>query len=177
MAECRTGIGGCLLRLNVGSGQRPFSPPWINIDCQPKWKPDVVADGANMPVFETGSADMIVLHHVLEHFGCGEADALIKECRRILVPGGSLLVFVPDMWKLTQGWREGRIDDQIFMTCVYGAYMGDPADRHAWGFSSMSLRRLLWSTGFERDRVFNGRSIPGADIARDWWILGIEAIR
>ena len=33
-----------MLKLCVGSGQRPFSKPFINIDINPRWMPDVVAD-------------------------------------------------------------------------------------------------------------------------------------
>src|SRR3990167_3044244 len=125
-----------MLRINLGSGQRPFGEGWTNVDTQARWNPDVVADGASMPMFADASAELIVLHHVLEHFGCGEADAMLRECYRILAPGGSLLVFVPDMYELVRGWNQGKIDTQVFLTNVYGAYMGDEADRHKWGFTA-----------------------------------------
>src|SRR6185369_1603612 len=58
-----------LLRLNCGSGQRPFGTTgdgaWINIDIQKRWNPDVVADIRSMPMFEDNSAEYIVLHHVM----------------------------------------------------------------------------------------------------------------
>jgi predicted SAM-dependent methyltransferase len=129
-----------------------------------------------MPVFEDDSAGYIVLHHVLEHFGCGEADSMLAECRRILQPGGSLLVFVPNMWELAAMWMEGRLTAQVYMTNIYGAYMGDEADRHKWGFSPASLRELLTQAGFKA-RAFDWRHIEGADLARDRWILGMEAIK
>lgn len=167
------------LRLNVGSGQRPFKPPFVNVDVNPKWRPDVVADGASMPMFESGSADVIVLHHVLEHFGCGEGAMMVRECHRILCSGGSLLVFVPDMRALTHGWNLGRINTQIYMTNVYGAYMDSEADRHKWGYDSASMRIFLAASApWSELRAFDwSRPYPGADIARDWWILSIEAVK
>lgn len=165
------------LRLNVGSGQRPFALPWVNIDCQSKYNPDIVADASGMPMFEDGSADIVVLHHVLEHFGCGESAGLITECKRILAPGGSLIVCVPDFRSLVRGWITGQIDDQIFFTNVYGAYLGDEADRHKWGFTRESLIAFLSKMGWTDVKLFDFRKIEGADIANAWWILGCEAIK
>lgn len=166
------------LLINLGSGQRPFSKPWVNVDCQSRWEPDIVANGSSMPMFEDGSGGMIVLHHVLEHFGCGEGMEMLRECHRILAPGGSLIVTVPDMVALVKGWVTGRIDDQIFLTNIYGAYMGDEADRHKWGFTYERLFNEIESVSSWRCvKPFNFRDVEGADIARDWWILGMEAVK
>ena len=170
-----------MIRLNIGSGQRKFGSQdcrhgWINIDVNPKWEPDIVADGAHLPMYEDGTVDMIVLHHVLEHYGCGESAGLIEECHRILRPGGTLLVFVPDMWALAFGWLHGRVMTQIFMTAVYGAYMDHEADRHRWGFDSVTIKKFLGPFGF-RLKEFDWRDILGADLARDWWLMGIEATK
>jgi len=166
------------LRINLGSGQRPFGPGWTNVDTNPRWKPDVVADGGSMPMFVDGSAEIIVSHHVLEHFGCGEGDGMLKECHRILAPGGSLIVTVPDMRALAQAWLKGKLDDQIYFTCVYGAFMNDEADRHKWGYDGLSLAKAIeGSAGWSKVKSFDWREIEGASIARDWWILGVEAIR
>lgn len=166
------------MRLNVGSGQRPFKPPFVNVDVNPKWRPDVVADGASMPMFDDGSAEIIVLHHVLEHFGCGEAGGVVRECHRILAPGGSLLVFVPDMAALVRAWIAGKLPTQLFMTNVYGAFMDSDADRHRWGYTGESMRHFLRATSpWERVGGFDWRPIEGADIANDWWILGTECIK
>lgn len=170
------------LRINCGSGQRPFDQAhgWANVDIQERWKPDYVADWRSMP-FEDGSAEMIVAHHVLEHCGCGEADDALKECHRILRPGGSLLVFVPDLRKLAQRWLTRQLDTQLYLTQLYGAYMGDESDRHRWGFDRIRLEITLLEAvepGVWKDvGDFDWREIPGADLARDWWVLAIEAVK
>lgn len=164
--------------LNVGSGQRKFGPTWVNCDIQSKWEPDVLCSGDKLP-FEDGSASIVVLHHVLEHFGLGEADALIKECHRVLMPGGSLLVFVPHLEAIFDAFRLSKIDEYTLLANLYGAYMGDEADRHKWGFANqLSLAVALqkaacWSASFP----FDWREIPGASIARDFWILGAEVTK
>lgn len=165
--------------INLGSGQRPFQKPWVNVDCQERWTPDVLCTPEEpLLKFDQASADMIVLHHVIEHIGCGEADGMLEDCVYTLEPGGSLLVFVPDMWKIATMWREGRLSTQVYLTNVYGAYMGHDADRHRWGYTKETLKELLLSVGFRTVKEFDWRHIPGADIARDdRWILGMEGIK
>lgn len=170
-----------MLGVNIGSGQRKFhSTPkikWINVDTNPKWEPDLVRDGANTGLVD-GIHDYVVLHHVLEHYGCGEAGALIKECHRLLKPLGSLLVFVPNLAELADMWKEGRISTQVYATNLYGAYMDDEADRHKWGYDPESLKEFLLTTASWRSYYrFDWRPIDGADIAADRWILGVELIK
>ncbi len=132
-----------------------------------------------MPMFEDGTAGVIVIHQGLEHFGCGEASAMLKECYRILAPGGSLIVSVPDMQKLAKMWLRGELTTQVYMTNVYGAYMNDEADRHKWGFEPFSLvNHLNDCAPWKRLASFDWRAIEGADIARDdRWILCVEAFK
>ncbi len=164
------------MNINLCSGQHPFPKPWVNVDIQPRWNPDVVADGASMPMFTDNSADMIVIEHGLEHFGCGEADAMLGECWRIIKPGGSLIVTAPDLKALAKRWLLGQIDDYTYAVNVYGAYMGDPADRHKWMVSDDQLRKSIgarWSAM----KPFDFRALNGVRVAQDWWIAGYEAVK
>lgn len=169
-----------MIGLNVGSGQRPFtstdSVKWVNIDSQEKWHPDIVMDGAHL-LYPDESADYVVLHHVLEHFGCGEAAGLIKEAYRVLKPGGSLRVYVPDLRALAEAYLMGKISTQIYVTNLYGAYMGAEEDRHKWAFDGNSLVEFLqaqapWSN-IQRPQY----DPPGADCAHDFWILEVECVK
>lgn len=102
---------------------------------------------------------------------------MFRECHRILSPEGSLIVCVPDMRALAQGWLQGRITTQIYLTNVYGAFMDSDFDRHKFGYDYESLAAELKVCGFSRVKPFDWREIPGASIARDWWILAADAIR
>lgn len=46
--------------------------------------------------FEDGTFDGVLASHVIEHFDCQQGVAIMRECHRILKPGGVLLVSVPD---------------------------------------------------------------------------------
>jgi len=164
------------LWINRGSGQRPFQKPWINVDAQERWQPDLVADGADLP-YEASSAELVVDHHIWEHEGCGGALALQQEAFRVLRPGGRLLVFVPDLRALGQNWLLGKLDTQVYMTNLYGAYMGDEHDRHRWGYVAETLRQELEHLQWREIKPFDWRPIVGTNLARDWWVLAIEAVR
>ena len=172
------------LGLNIGSGQRPFTTTpeieWINIDRvahEGMPPPDLEWDGANL-LYAAGVVDYFVLHHVLEHFGCGEGAGLIREAHRVLKPGGSLLIFVPDLRALAERWLAGGLTTQIYATNLYGAYMGYEEDRHKWGFDGASLEEFLKASAeWSEVKPFDWRPIPGTDIARDFWILGMECVK
>lgn len=167
-----------MLGINAGSGQRPFDrgKGWVNVDIEARWEPDIVADWSSLSMFKDASVDVVVAHHTIEHVGCGEAIPFIKESYRILKPGGSLLVFVPDMRALANRFVLREIDDFTFMVNLYGAYMGEEADRHRWGYTYESLVKLIADGGFTRIKSFDYRAIEGANIAQAWWILGVEAV-
>lgn len=172
--------------LNIGSGQRPFKSTdgvqWWNIDSQARWNPDICCNGSLL-VDPQGLrlpqdyVDYVVLHHVLEHFGCGESSGLIAEAKRVLKPGGSLYVSVPDMKQLAIGWNAGKISTQIYFTNVYGAYMGSEDDRHKWGFTAESLGLFLNNFDWSVIRYLPPIYPSGAEIARDWWILEMECVK
>lgn len=173
-----------MIGLNVGSGERRFASgpfaQWINVDkeSRPGEEPDLVADGANLTTVPNSSVDYYVLHHCLEHEGCGEGDGLIREAHRVLRPGGSLLVFVPDLRALALKWLNGGLSTQIYVTNLYGAYRGDESSRHKWGFDADSLREtLLAPVQWKAVTPFDWRTIPGASFARDFWILGAECVK
>ena len=178
-----------VIGLNVGSGQRRFDTAqgWINLDrvCRKTVKvgendidsmPDVAGDGLSLP-FKDALFDYVVLHHTLEHAGLPEGATMLAECWRVLRTGGSLLVFLPDIRALAVRWISGRIDDYTFFVNCMGAYMGSEEDRHRWHYTMSSLSSAVRNAGFKGLAPFDWRTIPGASVCRDWWILGAEAVK
>lgn len=172
--------------VNIGSGQRRFeSVPavwWQNVDLvnrPPDQVPDIVGDARNLDsVFVRDSQDYVVSHHLHEHLGHGEADPITKAAYQVLRVGGSLLVFTPDARKLAGRWLGGELDDFQFAVQMMGAYQGEESDRHRWLYTQDTLEHSLanaapWSVV----KPFDWRMIPGADLARDWYIAAVECVK
>lgn len=82
------------LRIHIGSGRLP-KEGWVNIDLLGA-SVDVAWNVRRGLPFAEGSAEAIFHEHVLEHFTLADGHALIRECCRVLRPGGCLRVGVPD---------------------------------------------------------------------------------
>ena len=82
------------LRLQLGSGMNNLEG-WINLDLI-GMHPDLVWDIRRELPFPPGSADVLVLEHVLEHFSLVDGLALLRRCSRVLAPGGTIRVGVPN---------------------------------------------------------------------------------
>ncbi len=169
--------------LNIGSGQRRFDQTfgWINVDVvsRPGEEPDLICDvGKERLPYEEGSIDCCVLHHVYEHFRPGDGHGIVAESHRVLRPGCSLILTLPNWRALAERWLTGQIDDYIYFINMYGAWRGEEGDSHKWGYSMGGLMKDLMDVApWTAVKPFDWRRIPGADIAKDWWISGMEAVK
>jgi predicted SAM-dependent methyltransferase len=101
--------------------------------------------------------------HVLEHFYEWEAVDVLKEWKRILVPGGRLIVEVPCLDKvfsyLTQCEKRGAsVNAQMSWWALYG----DPRYKsvemtHKWGYSARLLKEALEKAGFQPVSIMEPR--------------------
>jgi SAM-dependent methyltransferase len=100
--------------LDVGGGRRrgrfraPAGPCWIVADTSPAGRPDVLADVQTLP-FRDGTFDAIKITEVLEHVP--DTAAALRECRRVLRPGGRLVATAPFLERL-----HGDPDDYVRYT-------------------------------------------------------------
>lgn len=88
--------------------------------------------------FREGIFDAVVMSHVIEHVP--DPRALLRECLRILKPGGKLVVITPSVW--------GRLH-KIYRKNWFAL---DPP-RHLHLFSPRSLARLINEAGFKTTRL------------------------
>ena len=85
------------MRLNLGSGQWKLEG-YVNVDRSPESAPDRVVDLEQLPwPFEDGSAEEVVMSHVLEHLGESTTVyfGILKELYRICRPGAEVKITVP----------------------------------------------------------------------------------
>jgi predicted SAM-dependent methyltransferase len=86
-----------LMLLNLGCGGH-YHRDWVNIDIAPATKDVIYHDLANEPLpFEDGSCAAVYHSHVLEHIPPAAVPAFIRECYRVLAPGGVIRIAVPDL--------------------------------------------------------------------------------
>jgi len=91
--------------LNLGCGAR-FHPAWTNLDFV-SHDPRVRAHDLNRGIpFPDGSYDGVYHSHVLEHFTAPDGLRLLRECFRVLRPGGVVRVAVPDLERIAVGYLE-----------------------------------------------------------------------
>jgi predicted SAM-dependent methyltransferase len=82
--------------LNVGCG-RCYHSAWTNIDLVAA-TPEVRAYDLRRGLpYDDNSFDGVYHSHVLEHLTPDAAESMLRECARVLKPGGVLRVVVPDL--------------------------------------------------------------------------------
>jgi predicted SAM-dependent methyltransferase len=175
----RTGVkrakliaGATSLRLNLGSGFRPKAG-WINVDLG--HRSDLTLDLRRPLPFDDNSAASIYTEHFLEHLSYpslddptaweletphsrSEALTFLRECLRVLIPGGLLDIVVPDAECIVHEYARRR--DQAFphldwwgptwrdmpLHCV--TYVFPQGREHKYAYDDETLARVLTQTGF-----------------------------
>src|SRR5688572_6357699 len=87
--------------LNLGCGTR-VHPDWTNVDIAETAPGVTAADLTRGVPFPDGRFEVVYHSHVLEHFGRGEGERFVRECHRVLKPGGVLRVAVPDLEQIAR---------------------------------------------------------------------------
>lgn len=138
------------MKLNIGCGKMVLDG-WVNCDVQknPKAKraPELLCDAKSVPLAD-GCADVVMALHLIEHFYFWDVECVLAEWRRLLKPGGKLILELPDLEKACKNLLSGK-NDQMCMWPLYG----DPGHRdpfmcHRWGYTPKTLKALLVANGF-----------------------------
>lgn len=119
--------------INVGCGSL-FHPDWINLDFAPASARVRACDIRRGLPCDDSSADVVYHSHVLEHLTPEAGVAFLRECFRVLRPGGVIRVVVPDLEGLARA----------YLKAVEAGEQFDP-ELHFW------LRLELFDQ-FERER-------------------------
>lgn len=141
--------------LNVGCG-RVKLPGFVNVDLIPE--ADLRLDVRQGLPFADDSVHGIYSEHFIEHLGQAEAVGFLRECRRVLVPGGVLRVATPDLDRVVEEyvsgeWRQPWMDKYGYAWIRTRAEALNVQMRewgHKWLFNEEELRRLGEFAGLER---------------------------
>lgn len=117
--------------LDVGCGGQPYrvlfpKGLYVGMDLSSERRPTVVGDARCIPV-RSGAVDCVLCSEVIEHVF--DYEKVVDEIRRVLRPGGVLVLTAPMSWGLHY----------------------EPHD--FWRFTPYSLQRILEKEGFEIKRI------------------------
>lgn len=139
-------------KLHIGGREK--RPGWEILNINPGPDVDHLGDAIDLSQFPDGTFAEVYASHVLEHFDYKEAlVAALREWRRVLVPGGTLRLSVPDIDILAHLLlQRHRLDvNQRFqvMRMIFGGHM-DAHDYHLVGLNQEFLSGFLVAAGFEK---------------------------
>lgn len=114
--------------LNLGCGSR-FHPAWTNIDFVAQ-APSVMAHDLRQGIpFADETFDLVYHSHVLEHFSDQNGVRFLRECARVLKPGGVIRVAVPDLEQIAR----------LYLQALERAVAGDPVWQHHYDWLLIEL--------------------------------------
>ena len=94
-------------RLHLGCGDHRLEG-WWNLDVVPSAAVDALVDCARGLPFVDGAADFVHCEDLLEHLERPAGIALLRECFRVLRPGGVLRILTPDLAAIVETVYRGR---------------------------------------------------------------------
>ena len=147
------------MKLNLGSGPFPAGDGWTNVDAHELEGVDLVANILDLPL-EDGSVELIYAGHVFEHLTyLDQLPIALEEMKRILAPGGTMMVVGPDLDRARAGWPHE----------VDGMWPTDPDGLepmlHSWPPTAPMMRDALVHAGW------NAAEIPIADVPKLWPVV------
>ena len=89
--------------LNLGCGSH-FNPKWINIDFSKTGEGVIGHNLLNGIPFNDNTFEVVYHSHVLEHFSKEDGAKFIKECYRVLKPGGIIRIALPDLEQIVSNY-------------------------------------------------------------------------
>lgn len=98
-------------RVHLGCGPHAFDG-WANLDLG-GGRGVVPYDLTGRLPFRDSSVDMVFTEHFIEHVPRHRGDRVLRECARILKPGGVLRVSTPDLRRLIDEYLANRTDEWI----------------------------------------------------------------
>jgi predicted SAM-dependent methyltransferase len=146
------------LKLHLGCGDIHLDG-FVNIDARPTHATDKTSDIADLRDYQDNSVSSIYASHCLEHFSYKTVKEVLKEWHRVLKPGSSIYIAVPDFDILVNAYTrhftwnifKARIHSRILNDAFLGDFLGGqdyPENTHRCLFNQKSLTALLQETGF-----------------------------
>jgi SAM-dependent methyltransferase len=143
-------------KLHLGAGRVALAG-WLGTDLEPRQAPGLVFLDASEPFpFADASFDFIFSEHMIEHLDYAAGKRMLRECRRVLRPGGYVRLVTPDLAVLLHlyGSVLSEIERRYLAYITTWTIPDAPADPvfvinnnfRAWGHQFLYDERVLRAT-------------------------------
>lgn len=98
-------------KLQIGAGPH-WLEGWLNTDIYSAWGKVVYLDATQRFPFEDCTFDYIFSEHQIEHLDYEKGAFMLKECHRVLKPGGKIRIATPDLLTLINLFQSHKTEQQ-----------------------------------------------------------------
>jgi predicted SAM-dependent methyltransferase len=154
-------------KLQIGAGGQNL-PGWLNSDIAPR-PGEIYLDATKRFPLPNESLNYIFSEHLFEHLTYAQGFDMLRECYRVLTPGGKLRIATPDLRKLIELFQEPKSDEMKAFIAGKLAWHRWPASAqpevmilnmqlrdfgHQFVYDSTTLSARLMEAGFHTVREF-----------------------
>lgn len=151
-------------KLHLGCGPKHLDG-YFHIDALDYAHVDHIGPVDDLGFIKDAQVEHIYACHLLEHFGRTKHAKVLREWRRVLKPGGTLRIAVPDFEACAKLYVAGKLDNGL--ETIRGLLMGgqkDEYDYHYVAFDKATLSRTLLDVGFSSVSEWDWRTTDHADM-------------
>jgi predicted SAM-dependent methyltransferase len=157
-----------VMKLHLGASDHVLDD-WLNTDISPHSKSVVYLDATKRFPFGDSTFHYIVGEHMIEHLEYHGAEVMMRECFRILKPGGRVRFATPDLQVLLALYSEDQTETQRkYIDWAVTRFMPEVRESknvfvinnffRAWGhcflYDQQTLRYALYASGFRDIRFY-----------------------
>lgn len=135
----------CMLHLGCGPNRKPG---WVNIDLNPN--ADLRLDLREPFPFRDNCVSFVYCEHFFEHLDFQEGIRFIRECLRVLLPGGRLSVGVPDAALCMEDYVKGDREQWLKVRDRY---------HPKWCTTPMHSANFFFRQNGEHKYVYDGETL------------------
>jgi predicted SAM-dependent methyltransferase len=142
-------------KLHIGCGGH-YLKGWVNVDISQATGADLIWDVTTGLPFARESVSLIHTEDFIEHLSLEGGKTVLKECFRVLIPGGFMRLLTPDLAMLVQCYLERDANALKWYKDKLGARtyaemfnMGMRMGGHTFLYDEDILDILLTEAGFE----------------------------
>ena len=133
------------IKLHLGCGNKHW-PGFKNHDSE--------TDLRSLP-YDDCSVDEIHLIHVFEHLPRAKIGFYLAEWRRVLKPGGLLVLEMPCLDKIARMILDGEENYQMTLFGLFGDATKGPLMEHKWCYTEKELKLVMEGAGFQVEFLGN----------------------